>query len=849
MAPGTAFLLAASSLFAADPAEFFEMRVRPVLARNCFGCHAASKLGGLDLSSRESALQGGKRGPALIPGDAGGSPMIRAIRHDGDLKMPPNAKLPGNEVDDLTEWVRAGAVWPGRVETKADPMSWWSLQPVRKPVPPKVKDATWAETPLDRFILAPLEAKGLTPAEAASKRTLVRRAYFDLTGLPPTQDEVDEFVADRRPDAWLKLVDRLLASRHYGERQGRYWLDIARYSDDRLNSTQDSPYENAWRYRDWVIGAFNDDMPYDLFLKAQIAGDQLNRPDRDKLVAGTGFFALSPEFQDDRVDVTARGFLGLTVACAQCHDHKFDPIPQKDYYALAGVFGNSAPNESPLAPEAEVKDYKKRKAAVDDKQREIDEFMARQARELAEIFAAQAGDYLKAARTGEAAGSLDPPTLERWRKYLARKDREHRYLDGWEKPDFDDDAFRTKLLAVIAEKHRVDKENVIRLGGNEARRNLAGADLLALPRDDYFLWRDLMSETKAPVFYYAGQDTRPYLKGVWAAHHDREAEELGRRRRAMPPAYAFYHVMKENEKLNNQRIRIRGQADNPGDEVPRAFLTALSGGAPKPFQGGGRLELADAIASPSNPLTARVIANRIWQQHFGTALVSTPSNLGRLGGVPTHPELLDWLASRLMESGWSIKALHREIMLSRVYRAGSRRDENNFTADPTNSLYWRANRRRLDVEPLRDTLLAVSGELDRAVGGPPVKLTESTNRRRTVYGFVSRRKLDGTLSLFDFPNPNSHSEQRFQTATPLQELFFLNSGFVRDRAAALGKRLADAGTSDVDRIRAAYRAVFARAAEPAEIAAGAEFLRSEPKDAWTRYAQALLSANELLFVD
>jgi cytochrome c553 len=856
----TAFFLGAAVLVPAaegtDPSEFFEMRVRPVLAKNCFGCHTQTKMSGLDMSSRDGLMIGGRRGAALIARDPDGSLIIRAIQQSGELKMPPSGKLPDQEIADLAAWVKSGAVWPenqakqtgGGYRITAEQRGWWAFQPAKMPALPPVRDEAWGQKPIDRFVLSRLEAKGLKPAAPASRPVLIRRAYYDLIGLPPTAEEVEAFVKDKSSDAFRTVVDTLLASPHYGERWGRYWLDVARYSDDRLNSTQDSPYENAWRYRDWVIEAFNRDLPYDTFVKAQLAGDQLPHPDREKLIAGTGFFALSPEFQDDRVDVASRGFLGLTVACAQCHDHKFDPIPQRDYYAMLGVFTNSSVSEYPLAPEAAVAEFKKRKERVDKQEKEIDQFLVRQGFDLAEIFAAQAAQYLSSARKKNADG-LDRETFERWVAYLAKADREHPYLDGWEKPGFNDEDFQAKLLAVIAEKKRIDDVNHIRLGGSDARRDLASADLLSLPRNDYFLWRDIVSDTRPGVLFHKGTKLERFLSGEWKAHLERLRTNLAKFNKEMPEQYAFYHVMKDNDKPRNERLRIRGAQDNPGPEIARSFLSILSKGEPEPFQGGGRLELAERITAAENPLTARVMVNRIWQNHFGQPLVATPSNFGQLGEKPSHPALLDYLAARFVESGWSMKALHREIMMSKTYQLGNQRIEKNFTEDPDNRLFWRAGRRRLDIEPLRDTLLLVSGELDRKAGGPPVKITEATNTRRTVYGFVSRRKLDGTLALFDFPNPNNHSEQRIQTANPLQQLFFLNSTFVRDRARKFAARVADHGTTDEARIKAAYRLIYARPPVKAEIEAGLEYLRSGKDEAWIRYSQALLSANELLFVN
>ena len=408
---------------AANPGEFFELHVRPVLAKNCYPCHTDSRMGGLRLDSREQVLKGGNSGPAMIPGDAANSLFIQAVSHTHPrLKMPPGGKLKDEEIANLKAWVNAGAVWPDtgpalapKPEYRITPeqRAFWAFQPVRNPALPEVRNAAWTKGPIDRFILAGLEARGLAPAPAADKRTLIRRATFDLIGLPPTPDEVDAFLKDRAPDAFAKVVDRLLASPHYGERWGRYWLDVARYSDDKLNSERDEPYPNAFRYRDWVIQAFNDDMPYDMFVKAQIAGDLLPGVDRAEYEAGLGFYALSPEFQDDRVDATTRGFLGLTVACAQCHDHKYDPIPSQDYYSLLGIFNNTESHEYPLAPDSVVAAYRAQKEKIEKQQNALDEFVARQGGELAGILAEKTARFLLASRKLAPEDGMDPDTLAR----------------------------------------------------------------------------------------------------------------------------------------------------------------------------------------------------------------------------------------------------------------------------------------------------------------------------------------------------------------------------------------------------------------------------------------------------
>ncbi|MCC6586654.1 MAG: PSD1 domain-containing protein [Bryobacterales bacterium] len=858
-------VVVSAALGQAPGPEFFEMKVRPVLAKNCFGCHAASKMGGLDLTSREAMLKGGKRGPALVAGSPEGSLLIAAIRQtDPGLKMPPSGKLSDEEISVLTNWVRFGGEWPKAAapvvaggKITPEQRAWWSFQPVKQPDSSFRKSTPWAKTEVDEFVSHYAEKKGVTPVGAADRRTLIRRAYYDLTGLPPSAEEVYAFEKDREGSSFRKIVDKLLDSPQYGERWGRYWLDVARYSDDRLNSTMDDPYPNAWRYRDWVIGALNADMPYDLFLKAQIAGDQLDRPDKEKLVAGLGFYALSPEFQDDRVDATTRGFLALTAACAQCHDHKFDPIPTKDYYAMLGVFTSTKLGEYPLAPAETVKEFQRRKQRIEDKQKEIDDWMDRQANQLGEVLAAQTAEYLRAARevaAGKAkAEGLDGETLDRWVQYLTKGKHEHPFLKDWAEPGFDVEGFGERVMEVIREKKKVDDTNFIRLGGSERRGDLAAADLLSLERDKYFLWRDVLGKDKfgkfdSGILYYKGEKLDRFLSGEWKRHLDSLRAQLAQRKKELPEQYPFYHVVEDVEKPKNLHVYLRGNRETPGEEAPRAFMSVLCDGEPKPFaKGSGRLELAEAIASKSNPLTARVIVNRVWMYHFGTGLVGTPSNFGQLGEKPSHPALLDYLAWWFMENGWSLKKLHRLIMNSAVYQLSSANDAKNFAVDPENRYYWRFNRRRLDIEPMRDTLLAVTGELEAKAGGPPQKITEAGNKRRTVYGFVSRRKLDGTLSLFDFPNPNSLSEVRIQTATPLQQLFFMNSGFMEDRAKALASRLSSAG-GDEARIKQAYRLLYQREATAAEVELGVKYLGGDAA-AWPRYAQVLLSANELVFVN
>jgi mono/diheme cytochrome c family protein/cytochrome c553 len=849
----------------ADKAEeFFEMKVRPILAKNCFACHTASKMGGLEMSSREALLKGGADGAAIVPGDPDHSLLIRAVRHeDARIKMPPQGQLSSDEIDQLSLWVKAGAVWPkshasqGTTAAKGDDYvitpeqrNYWAFRPVTKPAPPKA-DA-WAKTPIDHFIAAKLQEKGLAPVKPADKRTLIRRATFDLTGLPPTPEEVDSFLKDKSAGAFAKVVDRLLASPRYGERWGRHWLDVSRYSDDKLDSERDAPHPNAFRYRDWVIQAFNDDMAYDEFVKAQIAGDLLPNP--EKTAAGLGLYALSPEFQDDRVDVTTRGFLGLTVACATCHNHKFDPIPQKDYYALLSVFDNTKMDEYPLAPKAEVEEYKARKKKVEDEEKKLKEYVDAQAAQLADIFATRTSDYLMAAAKLIPAESVDKETLERWNKYLAKTEKEHPFLKPWYALQKDKqhesearklaDDFQARVVKVFAEHNRIERENMIRLGGSTERGNLSRADLLSLPRDDYFLWRDLFSDKG--ILVYDEKGINRFLTGEFKTYLVTLRKNLDQYKKEIPPQYPFLQIISDVAKPKKQHVYLRGDKNNPGDEVDAHFLSILSSGKPKPYtHGSGRLELAEDIADPKNPLTPRVIVNRVWQWHFGVGIARTASNFGELGERPVNPELLDYLAARLLEDKWSIKALQREIMLSATYQLGSDDSQKAETVDPEDRLMWRFNRQRLDAEEVRDAVLFASGKLDLQGGGKPEHLDDS-NFKRTVYGFVSRRRLDPMLELFDFPNANSTSEARIVTNVPLQGLFFLNSPLLMSQSEALAARVES--SDEKQAIEKAYRLLFDRAPTQKELKLGLEFLHATPEKPWPKYLQVLLSSNEFNYV-
>jgi mono/diheme cytochrome c family protein/cytochrome c553 len=882
-----------------DPAkvEFFESKIRPLLADRCFECHGADKQkAGLRLDTPDAMLGGGDSGPAVVPGNPDESLLVEAIRYDGPYKMPPKGKLSDAEVAALTDWVKMGAPWPdsrgpqpaptpthaGPRPITEDESAFWSFRPIADPPVPIVRDAAWPRTTIDRFILSSLESAGLRPAPPAEKRTLIRRATFDLIGLPPTPEEVEAFVADEAPDAYERLVDRLLASPHYGERWGRHWLDIARYGEDQAHSFKPRLYPNGFRYRDWIASALNADMPYDRFVVEQVAADLLDEPGRRERLPALGFFACGPVYYgdakgfdqiDDRIDTMARGFLGLTVACARCHDHKYDPIRQADYYALAGVIGSTQYDETPIAPPEEVEAYQRSQAEIAAKDREIAALLDDEASRLAESQAREVAHYLVAAwklrnrraedpavdaeRIAREEG-LEAKSLDRWAGYLARRDGERPHLAAWfslldrREPAAclatDADAireveevareFQARALAVVASREPVESPKDAGTGGDASEK-----------KADKALRDELIGE-KGPLAV-PRQRVEKVMSGESRARLAAMRSDLDRIKSQAPSMYPVAHALKEG-KPKDMRILLRGNPDMPGPEVPRRFLAVLGG---ETFaEGSGRLELARAIASPDNPLTARVMVNRVWQHHFGRGLVGTASNFGRLGEPPSHPELLDHLARRFIDSGWSIKSLHRAIMLSAVYRQGGGDDPRAVELDPENRLLWRMDRRRLEVEAWRDAMLAVSGRLDPALGGPSSGLDDAENRRRTFYAAVSRHDLHPMLRLFDFPDPNITSGERTRTNVPLQQLFVLNDEFLVLSARGLASTLT--GPDDA-RIRRAYALLFGRPPSDAELRLGLSYLGvvsaegqgEDDLSRWERYAQVLLGTNEFLYVD
>lgn len=673
--------------------EFFEKRIRPVLVDKCYGCHSAEAKkvqGGLMLDNRAAIGRGGDSGPAIKPGDAQASRLVSALRYDNeDLQMPPDGQLSDDVIADFERWVMIGAPDPrdGPAPLAADSIyaraaKHWAFLLPSKQQPPAIEKDDWATTDIDRFVLARLEGNELVPSPIADARTLVCRLHMDLTGLPPTFQDVKEFAADPSPKAYEQLVDKLLDSEHFGERWARHWLDLARFGDTKgYVFTADRNYPHAYKFRDWVIKALNDDMPYDRFLQLQIAADHLVDEESREHLAAMGFLTLGRRFLnnvhdliDDRIDVVFRGTMGMTVSCARCHDHKYDPLSQQDYYGAYGIFFSSEERQ--------------------------------------------------------------------------------------------DDGLPLRL---------VDKQ-----------------------------------------------------------------------------------------KPTNVRVFLRGRHDNRGDVAPRQFIAFFRKEGAKPFESGsGRRELAEAIASRDNPLTARVFVNRVWGHLFGEGLVRTPSDFGLRSDPPTQQDVLDHLAVTFMDDAWSIKRLIRGIVLSSVYKQESTIRADAVASDAENLFLWRANRRRLDFEAMRDSLLAVSGKLDRTVGGESVQITgNQPSNRRTLYAFIDRQNLPGLFRTFDFASPDTHTPKRPTTTVPQQALYLLNSRFVQNVAQAVVMRIA-AEPDHESKVGSLYRMVFAREPTSEELAFGVEFVSTADEDnntdalanetkllsKWERYAQTLLLTNEFLFLD
>jgi hypothetical protein len=774
-------LLLGSAMADESRESFFELKIRPVLANDCLPCHGGKKSNsGLKVDSRAALVKGGDRGPAIVPGDPDGSLLVQAIRqsHD-DVKMPPKRRLSDEVVSAFAKWVGDGAVWPQKNSPPIGRQTGsssrhWAFEPIRAVEPPP--DPTgWSDHPIDRFIAARRRAAGLRPVRLADRRTLLRRVSFDLVGLPPTSEEIADFLGDPTPAAFPRLVDRLLASPHYGERWGRHWMDVAHYADT-AGDNADYPIPEVALYRDYIIDSFNTDKPYDQFVREQLAGDILARGQSGKgyaqSVVATGFLALSRRYGtgpyelwhltlEDAIETTGRAFLGLTLRCARCHDHKFDPVSQGDYYALYGIFASTT---FPWAGSEEVH--------------------------------SKGFPRMNFVPLLEPAGA--EPRLKTYRSRLAELERMIPALDSSKDPQ---DSRR--LAGLKTEQLRLTRT--------------------ALPMD-------------------------------------------------LPGSYAVTEGTPSNVPLQR-----RGDPGSPGPVVPRGLprFEGLAGEPPPPVpsSSSGRYELAQWLTRPQHPLTARVMVNRIWQHHFGRGIVATPSNFGARGEPPTHPELLDWLAAKFIAKGWSIKAMHREIVLSRTYQLSSEYDESAAVLDPEDRWLWRYPRRRLDAEAIRDAMLAVSGSLDRTRPGrhpfPPIETWRWTQHdafktvyptsHRSVYLMTQRLLKHPYLANFDGPDTNSSTDARTRSTVPLQALYLMNNPFVLDNAEGLARRLL-AGSTDADsRIALGCELAWGRPPTIAELERARRFLcdasaagepgKTKELAAWTSLAKVLLTANAFLYID
>lgn len=864
-----------------DPAgiEFFEKQIRPVLVEQCYNCHSSKAekgiKGGLNLETRDGLRKGGERGVVLIPGQPERSLLLKAVQYtDPELQMPPkNHKLPEDVIRHLEAWIRLGAPDPRTNAVVAshaepNPANHWAFRPIRKGEVPAVKNKSQVSNPVDAFLLARLEPKGLKLSPEADRRTLIRRLAFDLTGLPPTAAEVREFEADRSPDAYAKLVDRFLASPRYGERWGRYWLDVARYADTKgYVFEEERRYPYSYTYRDYVIRALNEDLPYDQFIREQLAADLLPLGDDKRPLAALGFLTLGRRFLnnqhdiiDDRIDVMTRGLMGLTVVCARCHDHKFDPIPTRDYYSLYGVFASAhEPGEKPLLGSASIPpEYPEYVAERKKREGEKAQYRADRDAEALLKVRSMVGSYLLAAYdalklpAGEGREKLarerklEPVVANKFlERYAAWSNQPPAVLKPWFVLASADSAGSSNQVGV-ALAALITKPEAAFLKPLGAAAGPVGLKSVA---ERYDAWmadaaKGLAKGTntvadaavKPASDFLAGADT-PFHLNPDELHRlfdtpaqqklralQRKIDELDATHAGAPPRAM---ALKENDQPYNPHVFKRGGPGNVGDAVPRQFLEVVSGKSRKPFQkGGGRLEMADAVASKDNPLTARVMANRVWQYHFGTSLVRTPSDFGVRTEAPVHLEMLDYLSARFMEEGWSVKKLHRLILLSSAYRQSSAENPLGTQVDSGNALYWRQNRRRLDFEGMRDTMLTVCGKLDLKMGGHPVDITtEPFTTRRTVYGFVERQNLPGLFRTFDFASPDTTSSQRFSTTVPQQALFLMNSPFVAEEARAILNRPELSGaTTDMDKVKRLHEILYQRKPDADELRLAREFL-------------------------
>lgn len=905
-----------------DPAsvEYFETHVRPLLAQHCVECHGPDKQQGDVRLDRRQFVMGDESTSLIKAGSPDESRIVQVIRYDEyDTQMPPPGKLAEEQIAILTNWISAGAPWPddaaggiatggfpmredGEIDFEAVAASHWAYRSITAPEVPALTAAQseGVKNDIDRFVAARLAEHGLTLSPEADRRTLIRRATLDLWGIPPAFEEVEAFVNDPAADAYERLIERLLASPLYGQRWGRHWLDVARYADTKGYVFQENRYYPfSYTYRDYVIDAFNSDKPFDQFLMEQIAADQLGLPENDPALAGLGFLTVgrralnnTHDIIDDRIDLVTRGLMGMTMACARCHDHKYDPLPTADYYSLYGVFQSCyEPDVGPLVGDApDTPEYQAYLEELHNRERAIEEYAERTHRALLDDSRQRIGEYLAAivvaaelAPDGvEVTYDGEPPREKLrnlWRDYIGSRQLDSVFRPWEELAELPKNEFAARVGEVLT-----------RLGQRSGPESVNARVLAALhaspPQsmlDVARLYGRLLSEVDAEwqrrqadtsgdpptalddpsaeelrlVLYGEGSPLNlpvDRFRDIRERDHRNEMQELERKvsdwhmtsEGAPPRAMVIY----DNENPTQPVIFERGAPERRGAEVTRHFPRIVAGSDSPAFQqGSGRLELAQQLVSTDNPLTARVFVNRVWMLHFDQGLVESAGDFGIRTPAPVHQDVLDHLAYRFMHEGWSIKNLHRQIMLSATYRQSSAVREDAAAIDPDNQLIWRMNRRRLDFESMRDSLLFVSGTLDTNLGGKPVDLeSDPFPRRRSIYALIDRNNFSPLLRTFDFPNPDTCNVERPETTVPQQALFAMNSPFVQQLSREVAALAAAAGESVPERVTRMFEIVLSRRPTSEEQQLFEAYAGEDGADL-SELAQVMLLTNEFWFVD
>jgi hypothetical protein len=947
--------------FSQQQLEIFEKRIRPLLVEHCLQCHGPEKQeGGFNLVTRESLIKGGDSGSALVAGKPNESLLIEAVEYLSEPKMPPSGKLSAEKIEHLRWWVESGAAWPKDSQLSEgaaiahsfriteQQKQWWAFQPCGDVRPPEVRAAEWPRNDLDRFVLAKLEKAGVAPATAADRGAWLRRATFDLTGLPPTPEEVAAFLSDTSDRAFEKVVERLLDSPAYGQRWARHWLDVVRYADyhdfnpgARVASCE---ITEAWRYRDWVVSALNRDLPFDQFIVHQIAGDRLPNPTGEEIypdgLVATTFLSngvwdrgdadkekIVSDMVDDNIGVIGRAFLGLTLDCARCHDHKFDPVSTEDYYGLAGMFysshilkelgakgGEYNVNRVPLiGPTALAKRAEQEKRLGEvvaslaelDRQHRFQELTAGGRPLVPTAFQSEAGAMGMIADDGSVAVSGKLAKDKYVVEMVVPEGVKARYLRLEALPDeslpargpgraSDGNFVVSKFSATFIPPNSQDEPTVIKFVSAQAdfeQANFAAKSALDDDLKDGWAVSPQIGTAHVAVFEAASESAIPVGSRLRVTieqqHSDQHA--LGKFRLSIAESLTMSPPTETPQRqeliatkdalqrelavpvplamavteggtagglfpgIQDVPIHIRGSYAKLGPVVRRRLPRFFAGENQPPItQGSGRRELAAWVAAPDNPLTARVIVNRVWHWHFGEGLVRTPSNFGMLSEAPSHPELLDWLANRFIEDGWSLKKLHRRIMLSATYRQSSRVSRETFDKDPENRLVGRFTPRRLEAEAIRDAILAVSGPLDLTPGGPAGD--DFTIRRRSLYVQTARWQRDSYANLFDAANPDSSTEKRVTSTVAPQALLLLNHPWMQDQARHFAERIVrEVPEGDAARIERGYQLLFGRKPMDAELTVAQTILQgADPAVAnagWVDLAHVLLCSNEFIYID